>query len=168
MKFTLLFYTDDWETGPTVELAHVPSPGSVVWIGDRYRKASADMYYVDNVMYPERSLGDDEIYLYVRPYTGYTRFAPKTEADRIIEKLNLISDSLKDIGSELKGMRLEASGVRDNGLEVNKNINLVNNNLDSINDRLYGISDVLEDGQGEVNTKLDNISLILEELKESL
>ena len=34
MKFTLLFYTDGWESGPTVELSHIPAPGSIVWTAD--------------------------------------------------------------------------------------------------------------------------------------
>lgn len=81
MKFTLLFYTDGWESGPTVELSHIPSPGSIVWTGGRRRDEEDSMYYVDNVMYPERGMErEDVVYLYVRPYTGYTRYAPMTEA----------------------------------------------------------------------------------------
>ena len=83
MKFTLLFYTDGWESGPTVELSHIPAPGSIVWTGGRRRDEEDSMYYVDNVMYPERGMDrEDTVYLYVRPYTGYTRYAPMTEADR--------------------------------------------------------------------------------------
>ena len=74
MKFTLQFYTDGWESGPTVELSHIPAPGSIVWTGGRRRDEEDSMYYVDNVMYPERGMDrEDTVYLYVRPYTGYTR-----------------------------------------------------------------------------------------------
>ena len=87
MKFTLLFYTDGWESGQTVELSHIPAPGSIVWTGGRRRDEEDSMYYVDNVMYPERGMDrEDTVYLYVRPYTGYTRYAPMTEADRIVER----------------------------------------------------------------------------------
>ena len=61
MKFTLLFYTDGWESGPTVELSHIPAPGSIVWTGGRRRDEGDSMYYVDNVMYPERGM-DREAY----------------------------------------------------------------------------------------------------------
>ena len=88
MKFTLLFYTDGWESGPTVELSHIPAPGSIVWTGGRRRDEEDSMYYVDNVMYPERGMDrEDTVYLYVRPYTGYTRYAPMTEADRIVDRI---------------------------------------------------------------------------------
>ena len=41
MKFTLLFYTDGWESGPTVELSHIPAPGSIVWTGGGRRGGGA-------------------------------------------------------------------------------------------------------------------------------
>ena len=44
MKFTLLFYTDGWESGPTVELSHIPAPGSIVWTGGRRRDEEDSMY----------------------------------------------------------------------------------------------------------------------------
>lgn len=99
MKFTLLFYTDGWESGPTVELSHIPAPGSIVWTGGRRRDEGDSMYYVDNVMYPERGMDrEDTVYLYVRPYMGYTRYAPMTEADRIVERLTAVGEELARVG----------------------------------------------------------------------
>ena len=72
MKFTLLFYTDNWESGPTVELASMPTTGSVVWVRGADRDDEGAMYYVDNIMHAERGIDvEDTVYLYVRPYTGY-------------------------------------------------------------------------------------------------
>ena len=103
MKFTLLFYTDGWESGPTVELSHIPAPGSIVWTGGRRRDEEDSMYYVDNVMYPERGMDrEDTVYLYVRPYTGYTRYAPMTEADRIVERLTAVGEELARVGGEAR------------------------------------------------------------------
>ena len=95
MKFTLLFFTVHWDTGPVVELNHIPPPGSVVWTAGRRSDEEGAMYYVDNVMYPEVGLDDgDAVYLYVRPYTGYSRYAPMTETDRLASKLAGIKESL--------------------------------------------------------------------------
>ena len=93
MKFSLIFYTDDWDVGPTIELGHIPAPGNVIWTKNRKSgDDDTDMYYVDNVMYAEKGMDREEvIYLYVRPYKGYTEYAPMTESDRITEKLEKLT-----------------------------------------------------------------------------
>ena len=116
MKFTLLFYTDGWESGPTVELSHIPAPGSIVWTGGRRRDEEDSMYYVDNVMYPERGMDrEDTVYLYVRPYTGYTRYAPMTEADRIVERLAAVGEELARVGEKLDALLADSGALRENG-----------------------------------------------------
>ena len=114
MKFTLLFYTDGWESGPTVELSHIPAPGSIVWTGGRRRDEEDSMYYVDNVMYPERGMDrEDTVYLYVRPYTGYTRYAPMTEADRIVERLAAVGEELARVGEKLDALLADSGALRE-------------------------------------------------------
>ena len=114
MKFTLLFYTDGWESGPTVELSHIPAPGSIVWTGGRRRDEEDSMYYVDNVMYPERGMDrEDTVYLYVRPYTGYTRYAPMTEADRIVERLTAVGEELARVGEKLDALLADSGALRE-------------------------------------------------------
>ena len=114
MKFTLLFYTDGWESGPTVELSHIPAPGSIVWTGGRRRDEGDSMYYVDNVMYPERGMDrEDTVYLYVRPYMGYTRYAPMTEADRIVERLTAVGEELARVGEKLDALLADSGALRE-------------------------------------------------------
>ncbi len=63
----------------------------MIWTKGR-KGADDTMYYVDNVMYTEKGMDrEDVIYLYVRPYTGYSEYAPMTEADRVTEKLDKLS-----------------------------------------------------------------------------
>lgn len=89
MKYTLLFYTDGWKKGPEINLSVTPTVGSVVWLNDRREQYEHDMYYVDNVMFADSGInGEDVVYLYVRPYTGYSRYAPKTESDRLAENMD--------------------------------------------------------------------------------
>lgn len=98
MKFSLIHYTDGWEAGPTIELDHIPAPGSVVWTKRGKSADDTEMCYVDNVMYAEKGIDrDDLIYLYVRPYTGYSRYAPMTETDRITEKLEKLTEEIAAI-----------------------------------------------------------------------
>ncbi len=103
MKFSLIFYTDGWDVGPTIELGYVPAPGNVIWVKSRKGNGDdTDMYYVDNVMYAEKGLDrEDVVYLYVRPYTGYTEYAPMTEGDRITEKLEKLSKEIAILRGEL-------------------------------------------------------------------
>lgn len=183
MKFTLLFYTDGWESGPTVELAHVPAPGSIVWTGGRRRDEEDSMYYVDNVMYPERGMErEDTVYLYVRPYTGYTRYAPMTEADRIVERLAAVGEELERVGEKLErvgekldallaesgALRETAAAVRDSvaalGREHTRNLE----GLLRIGEQALQSADAMEDGQQLHIEKLDDIVLALEQMKEQM
>lgn len=112
MKFTLLFYTDDWDVGPVVELEHVPQPGSVVWVKGKKRDDEGQMYYVDNLMYPEKGLDkEDVVYLYVRPYEGYAEYAPRTETDRLAEKLDTIARELRALKGEVAETNLRAAAM---------------------------------------------------------
>lgn len=105
MKFTLIFYTRDWEVGPTIELCATPSTGNTIWIKERKSDEEATMFYVDNIMYAERGLNDEDItYLFVRPYTGYGKFAPMTEADRTTKNIGKLSDAVATISEQLSDL----------------------------------------------------------------
>lgn len=158
MKFTLLFYTDGWESGPTVELSHVPAPGSVVWIGPRRRDdEDGEMYYVDNVMYPERGMDrDDTVYLYVRPYNGYMEYGPKTEADRIAERLVGLQEEVAGLRAGVDMLvernerllkelvRLRETAVR-NGEKVSELGGQIAQSVEAIEDNQQGAAEKLDD-----------------------
>lgn len=125
------------------------------------------MYYVDNVMYPESGMEREEtVYLYVRPYTGYARYAPLTETDRMVEKLveieadmKALTDAVGEAGRELAALRKDMndfkSGRTADGRAV---VELL--------EQLSMFSDAVEDGQQVQTERLDNILLALEEFKE--
>lgn len=148
MKFTLLFYTDNWEIGPSVELSGMPALGSVVWINDRRERYEHDMYYVDNIMYADSSINEDEtVYLYVRPYTGYSRYAPKTESDRLAENIDKLlgeqrktNELLESIGAALDRFheRFEKydGDTCDNSEQVNERLRDILYALETITERM--------------------------------
>lgn len=150
MKFTLLFYTDGWDLGPVVELPRVPAPGSVVWVSGS-RKGSgdeSDMYYVDNVMYPEKGMDREEvIYLYVRPYNGYNDYGPKTELDRIAEKLENITGQLKRLKEEVSELNMRTA---------------------SLGETLAGMASGVEDKHQEISDQLADASFTLAQIKEAM
>ncbi len=161
MKFTLLFYTDGWESGPTVELAHVPAPGSVVWIRPRRRDdEDGGMYYVDNVMYPERGMdAEDTVYLYVRPYNGYMEYGPKTETDRIAERLVALQEELAGLKAGMEKLaerneRLVNEVVRLRSVAVRNGETVA-----ELGGQLVQSVDAIEDCQQAAVEKLDDIVL---------
>lgn len=148
MKFTLLFYTDGWETGSVIELDHLPSPGSVVWARKGRRDDEGEMYYVDNVMYPERGLDrENAVYLYVRPYRGYNEYGPKTESDRLAERLDKLAGELRAVREEVAELNLRVK---------------------SVGETLSGMSDAVEYKQQEIGDRLDDAVFALEAIKESI
>lgn len=169
MKFTLLFYTEGWEVGSTVELSHIPSPGSVIWVGGRRRDEEELMYYVDNVMYPERGLDrEDIIYLYVRPYNGYTKYAPKTEADRLVEKLDEIKTAVMTFNNAVDQQASNNRAVLEELASIREVLAKSNDYNQNIGDQILQLFDAVEDGQQAEIGKLDDISLILEQIKDQL
>lgn len=169
MKFTLLFYTDGWESGPTVELAHIPTPGTIVWAGGRRRGEDGAMYYVDNVMYPEAGLErEDVVYLYVRPYTGYAKYAPMTEADRLAEKLIAVREELSKINGKLDTLIAGNSSLKEEFECLRELTARTGNNASSVGGQLVQFADSIEDGQQSYTEKLDDIVVILEQIKEQL
>ena len=94
MKFTLIHYTEGWQTGATVDLSTLPPLGSLVKADDDSSEDYEDIYYVDNIMLANGG----ENYLLVRPYVGYGIMAPLTEADRISET---IQEAKKEIIKKL-------------------------------------------------------------------
>lgn len=169
MKFTLLFYTEGWETGRTVELANIPTPGSLVWVAGRRRDEDGYMYYVDNVMYPERGMEREEvIYLYVRPYNGYTEYAPKTEADRLSEKLGEISNGITALSEVVTGMAAAGVALREDIGALKKAIDEKGNHDFNYSEQMLKLVDSIEDVQQAGVEKLDDMSFVLEQLKERL
>lgn len=174
MVFTLLFYTDGWESGPSIRLAHIPSPGSVIWTSGRRPGDEGAMYYVDNVMYPESGMEREEtVYLYVRPYTGYADYAPLTEADRIVERLARIQEELKALTGTV-GRMCETGGIMESEIKaLRSDLNVVKAVIDAGREadsdsmeQLIRFADALEDGQQAQTERLDGILLALEEAKE--
>lgn len=169
MKFTLLFYTEGWETGRTVELTHIPTPGSLVWVGGRRREEDGFMFYVDNVMYPERGMEREEvIYLYVRPYNGYTEYAPKTEADRLAEKLGEINDGIavlrevsESIASAGESLKAEISALRE-AVDKKKSYDF------NFSEQILQLVDSIEDVQQAGVEKLDDVAVLIEQIKDQL
>lgn len=94
MKFTLIHYTEGWQTGATVDLSTLPPLGSLVKADDDSSEDFEDIFYVDNIMLADGG----ENYLFVRPYVGYGIMAPLTEADRISET---IEEAKKEIIKKL-------------------------------------------------------------------
>lgn len=169
MKFTLLFYTDGWVSGPTVELSHIPSPGSIVWTGGRRRDDEDSMYYVDNVMYPERGMErEDVVYLYVRPYTGYTRYAPMTEADRLAEKLADIRTVLGGADARLEALHAQVAALAEAVTALRETVALHAERVRRMGEQALQSADVVEDGQQAHIEKLDDIVLALEQIKEQM
>lgn len=176
MKFALLFYTDNWETGPVVELNHIPSPGSVVWTAGRRSDEEGAMYYVDNVMYPEVGLDDgDTVYLYVRPYTGYSRYAPMTEADRLASKLAGIKESLDAVAEILKESYGGNAALRETVATLSREVAMLRSELHhaasgSAEQRaqVIQVADALEDGIQEQVERLGDVLIALEEIKAQL
>lgn len=176
MKFTLLFYTDGWTTGPVIELSHVPSPGNVVWTAGKRRGEDGDMYYVDNVMYPERGMdGEETVYLYVRPYKGYGEYAPLTEADRIVERLGEIKGLIDSLASIVRRMEeAHASLAGSLGVMIRETEDFTTGlrerggTLSAAAEQLIQLADAIEDGQQTQLVKMDDIALLIEELKERL
>ena len=176
MKFTLLFYTDNWETGPVVELNHIPPPGSVVWTAGRRSDEEGAMYYVDNVMYPEVGLDDgDAVYLYVRPYTGYSRYAPMTETDRLASKLAGIKESLDAVVGLLRESHGDNAALRETVAAMSREVAMLRGELhhavsDGSEQRTQVIqaADALEDGIQEQVERLGDVLLALEEIKARL
>ena len=176
MKFTLLFYTDGRESGPTVELSHIPAPGSIVWTGGRRRDEEDSMYYVDNVMYPERGMDrEDTVYLYVRPYTGYTRYAPMTEADRIVERLAAVGEELARVGEKLDALLADSGALRETAAALRDSVAALGGEhtrslegLLRLGEQALQSADAMEDGQQLYIEKLDDIVLALEQMKEQL
>ena len=123
MKFTLLFYTDDWKVGPAVELTGIPQPGSVVLVRGGRRDEDGGMYYVDNVMYPERGMEREEvIYLYVRPYEGYSEYGPKTETDRLSEKLDTVAREVRLLSEQVSELNLRISSIGDGIVSIDNSV----------------------------------------------
>ena len=166
MKFTLLFYTDGWESGPTVELSHIPAPGSIVWTGGRRRDEGDSMYYVDNVMYPERGMDrEDTVYLYVRPYMGYTRYAPMTAGGEELARGGEKRDALlADSGA----LRETAAALRDSVAALGGEHTRSLEGLLRLGEQALQSADAMEDGQQLYIEKLDDIVLALEQMKEQL
>ena len=168
-KFTLIHYTDNWETGNTVELSDIPTAGSVIWVSAGHSDEPGNMFYVDNVMYPEAGLtSDDAICLFVRPYTGYESFSPKTESDRLAEKLiqsiglqKKFLEKFESVGS-VAGKILAAADIISNKLAENTEI------LESVHADTERIADNVEDSLAAVAAKLNDIILLLEDIKNDL
>lgn len=171
MKFTLLFYTDNWETGPVVDLAHIPNAGSIIWTAGTGREDST-MYYVDNIMYPERGLDDeDTVYLYVRPYTGYSHFAPKTEADRIAERLDVAARKTEETTSALRTLRDDIRRLTDVATDTRNILEGLKHSLAAdashaadTRMQVLNCADSLEEGQQVQIEKLNDILLSIEQL----
>lgn len=173
MKFTLLFYTDGWTTGPVIELSHTPSPGNIVWTAGKRRGVDGDMYYVDNVMYPERGMDREEtVYLYVRPYKGYGDYAPLTESDRIVERLGEIK-GLMDTLAAVVGVMGQTTAVLADNTGVMRSaaedfitcLHEREGTLVAAVEQLIQLADAIEDGQQIQSIKMDDIALLIEELK---
>lgn len=176
MKFTLLFYTNGWASGPVIELSHIPSPGNVVWTAGKRQGEDGDMYYVDNVMYPERGVEqEDTVYLYVRPYTGYANYAPLTESDRIVDKLREVKNLMESLmrildrsGTVNATLAEDVSVVR----KAAEDLSIIAGEKDLVAgpaaDQLIKLADAIEDGQQTQIVKMDDILVLLEELKERL
>ncbi|MBR4851920.1 MAG: hypothetical protein IKU97_07710 [Tidjanibacter sp.] len=88
MKFTLIHYTEGWDTGACVELSAFPPLGTLVKASNE--ESFEDIYYVDNILLADGG----ENYLFVRPYEGYGRMAPLTELDRTTEA---VAEGLKEV-----------------------------------------------------------------------
>lgn len=169
MKFTLIHYTENWETGNTVELSEIPTVGSVIWVSAKHRDEPGNMFYVDNVMYPETGFTtDDAICLFVRPYAGYESFSPKTESDRLAEKLiqtvNLEKKNLEKSTSieSVSAKILEASHLIANNLAENTEI------MESVQSLTERIADHAEDSMAAILAKLNDIVMLLEDIKNDL
>lgn len=169
MKFTLLFYTEGWETGRTIELSHIPMQGSLVWVGGRRRDEEGYMYYVDNVMYPEHGMErEDVIYLYVRPYNGYTEYAPKTEADRLAEKLGEINDGISVLSDAVTRLLSSGEVVRSEISALREAVEKKEIHDLDYTKQMLQIVDSIEDTQQVGVDKFDEITLVLEQLKDRL
>lgn len=169
MKFTLLFYTDNWESGPTVELASMPTTGSVVWVRGAHGEEDGAMYYVDNIMYPERGIDDEAtLYLYVRPYTGYALYAPKTEADRLAERMESLEQKLATACDRLE--QLHADNQRLLQLLEQQHAAAVaqQRRTTDFAGQLIQFADAIEDGQQNTTDKLDDIAQHLQFIREQM
>lgn len=169
MKFTLIHYTENWETGNTVELEHIPTAGSVIWVSAGRTDEPGNMFYVDNVMYPETGFtADDSICLFVRPYAGYESFSPKTESDRLAEKLiQVVGVGKKTVEKvaaveEVVGKVLASSQVISNNVAENTEL------MESLQRGAERISDGLEDAMATLTAKLNDIAVLLEDIKNAL
>ena len=121
------------------------------------------MYYVDNVMYPERGMDrEDTVYLYVRPYMGYTRYAPMTEADRIVERLTAVGEELARVGEKLDALLADSGALRETAAALRDSVAALGG------EQALQSADAMEDGQQLYIEKLDDIVLALEQMKEQL
>lgn len=169
MKFTLLFYTDNWESGPTVELASMPATGSVVWVRGSNRDEDGAMYYVDNIMYPERGIdAEDTLYLYVRPYTGYALYAPKTEADRLSERMASLEEKLAAVCEQLEQLHADNRQLLQL-LEQQQAATAASQRRTAQSEtQLLQFADAIEDGQQNTNDRLDDIAQHLQFIREQM
>ena len=128
------------------------------------------MYYVDNVMYPERGMDrEDTVYLYVRPYMGYTRYAPMTEADRIVERLTAVGEELARVGEKLDALLADSGALRETAAALRDSVAaLGGEHTRSLGEQALQSADAMEDGQQLYIEKLDDIVLALEQMKEQL
>ena len=134
------------------------------------------MYYVDNVMYPERGMDrEDTVYLYVRPYMGYTRYAPMTEADRIVERLTAVGEELARVGEKLDALLAYSGALRETAAALRDSVAALGGEhtrslegLLRLGEQALQSADAMEDGQQLYIEKLDDIVLALEQMKEQL
>lgn len=149
MLFTLIRYTEEWESGPTIELPHVPRTGEMILLGDSHRrqlKLDDDgpyFYYVDNVAYAEEKLdAEDLAYLFVRRYTGYGTEVPENENDRIIravERLGQRVDALHE------SVDKQTTVIADNVAATEQTIRKIGNEQTAQSDAtIDAIDDVLD------------------------
>lgn len=169
MKFTLLFYTDNWESGPTVELASMPTTGSVVWVRGADRDDEGAMYYVDNIMHAERGIDvEDTVYLYVRPYTGYALYAPKTEADRLTERITALEEKLTAACDRLAELHADNQHLLQLLEQQHAAATAQQRHTADWAGQLIQFADAIEDGQQNATDKLDDIAQHLQFIREQM
>ncbi len=158
VRCILIFYTQEWKISPTtIELECVPLSGNIIWLKEESKPddSETDMYYVDNIMYPEHGINaGDPVYLFVRPYKGYTTYGPLTESDRVIS-------AVKKVQEEMQTLLNEIHDLHDAFEEQLAD-------LREISEDIHRMSSDVNNEQSETNDKLESIIYRLEEIKERM
>jgi len=126
------------------------------------------MYYVDNVMYPERGVDDEEVvYLYVRSYTGYAQYAPMTEADRLAEKLGAVAERLDRLEGRIAAMAADRA-VPDAVARLCEIVARRRQEAAATGEAVLRFTDAIEDGQQRAADQLSDAIALLEQIKDQL